>query len=206
MQAVYARLAWGVVCAALVVCVMGRTEARPGRWALAVLPTMGAMWLPGPASPAHWLGLAFQSPSGLLAALCATGLIRRFRPDATGTSALFPPELALTLVGVGVLLYADAVGWLMIGLYAAGFTPVVAPVAGLALGLLGTAWVLAGLNRGTGLALLAAAALFAFLRLPTGNVFDTMIDPFLWGWALWVVLVRLRAARRAGPGASAPSH
>lgn len=204
-QALYARLAWGVVLSVLVVWAMWRTrESLPGRSAAAILLVMGAMWLPGPASPAHWLGLAFQSPSCLLVALCVAALARRVRPGATRTPRLMTPALAHALAGGGALLYADATGWLTIGLYASGFSPVVAPVAGLALGLLGTAWIVTGSNRGTGLPLLAAGALFAFLRLPTGNVFDAVIDPFLWGWALWSVF-RLHAIEwRAQPGTSTP--
>lgn len=206
-QIVYARLAWGLVLAALFTWGLWRSgRAKPGQTMVLTLLTLGAMWLPGPASAAYWLGLAFQSPSGLLVALCAAGLVRCLRPAGTRTSPLLPAGLSIALALGGALLYADATGWLMIGLYGRGFSPSVAWPAGLALGLLGTAWVLGGTWRETGLALLAAAALFTFLRMPTGNVFDAVIDPFLWAWALCSVAGLLaRAARaRADTGLSSP--
>ena len=194
LQFAYARLAWGAVLAALIVCAaLGARRFGSLRLAGAIGLTMGVMWLPGQASPAHWLGLAFQSPSALLTALCVAALVRRARHAAPNPAPLLPPWLACCLGAVGALLYADATGWVLLGVYPAGFGSPAAPAAASAIGLIATGLVLAGRQRETGAALLAAAALFAFARLPSGNLFDAMLDPFLWCWAVWAALARVWA-------------
>lgn len=195
VQAVYARLGWGVVLAA--VLVFGSLRWRPVPWgglAACVGFALAVMWLPGQASPAHWLGLAFQWPSALLVALCTAGLVRAVGPAHGANAPLLPASLALALTVGGAVLYADASGWLALGMYAAGFGPVAAPAASLLIGSVGAGLMLWGAHRSVGAALLATAALYAFTRLPTGNVFDAYLDPFLWLCALWSVL--RRAARR----------
>lgn len=206
LQVVYARLAWGVVLAAVVACAW-RRKRHPGtgRGLAALALSSAVMWLPGPLSPAYWLGLAFQSPSGLLVALCSAGLFRQLGPTPRAARPLLEPRLALALATGGALLYADATGWLTLGLYANGFAPVLSPAVGLLVGLLGTALVVTGSKPETGVALLASAALYAFFRLPTGNVLDALIDPFLWGWALWCLARRASEAIRARRRSPAPA-
>ena len=199
LQVVYSRLAWGVVLAAFLMAALARrrTDGRAAAWLAAA--SLAAMWLPGAASPAYWLGLAFQSPSALWLALCGAGLVRQWR-DRGGASPwpnLLPMPLAMLLSVGGLVLYADATGWLGIGLYARGFDPVMGPVAGLAIGLFALACLWRGERRTPGLVLLAAVGLYAVLRLPTGNVFDALIDPLLWFWACLTVL--RRSARRTPP-------
>jgi hypothetical protein len=48
------------------------------------------------------------------------------------------------------------------------------------------------------LALFIALSLFTLLRLPSGNLWDAMLDPLLWGWSLVALLsvLRRRFARR----------
>jgi len=196
-QAVHARLAWGVVAVALLLSWPLLRERRT-RLAVAIV-VMAAMWLPGPASPAWWLGLAFQQPSGLLAMLCAASAMRRLggRADAP----VLPVPLALGLALGGLVLYADAVGALSLGLYAWGFDPVQAPVAGLVLSVLALAAAVMGRAPWAAWAVLLALTLHAVARLPTGNLFDALLDPLLWLWAAW----RSVAALRRRPAAAAAS-
>jgi hypothetical protein len=187
-QFVYARLAWALVLAALV------TGLWPASWRLprrALAGIAGAclllMALPGAASPAWHLGLAFQYPSGLLAGLCLVKLHARWRgasPVASGATApSLPPSLAAVLALAGAVLYLDAFGLLAGGLYYAGF----GPGAAVSACLLAAACALAAI-RGRAApqacAVLGALLLFSLARLPSGNLWDALLDPLLWGWAL----------------------
>ena len=49
--------------------------------------------------------------------------------------------------------------------------------------------------RGQVIVLLGALLLYTLLRLPTGNLWDAVLDPLLWGWAV-VALVRHGLRRR----------
>lgn len=199
-QAVYARFAWGAVAVALLLSLPVLRDRRT-RLAVAVL-ALAAMWLPGSASPAWWLGLAFQQPSGLLAMLCAASAIRRLGgPAGAPVLPVLPIPLALGLVFGGLVLYADAVGALSLGLYAWGFDPVQAPVAGIVLSVLALAAAVLGRAPWAAWAVLLALTLQAVTRLPTGNLFDALLDPLLWLWAAW----RSVAALRRRPAAAASS-
>ncbi|MCC2957438.1 hypothetical protein LK542_17615 [Massilia sp. IC2-477] len=181
LQFVYARLAWGLVLAALVAGAWPAAWRMPPR-ALAgiVAGSLLLMALPGAASPAWHLGLAFQYPSALLAALCVARLHARWRGERPGT---MPTQLAAALALGGALLYLDAFGLLSRGFYYAGFGPGAALCAVLLAG--ACAWsVLKGRARRTSCAVLGALLLFSLLRLPSGNLADALLDPLLWAWAL----------------------
>lgn len=65
-----------------------------------------------------------------------------------------------------------------------------------------------GRNRAQAGAALAAVLLFSLARLPTGNLWDALLDPLLWGWALATLgaaALRMRA-RRARPGQHAQAE
>lgn len=182
-QIVYGRVAWGIVVAAMLVALWPAAWRLPRAAFGAVLAaTALSMALPGEVSPAYWLGLAFQYPSGLLLGLCLLGLHARWQGRTAGAS--MPVSVAGAIAIAGLALYLDAIGWLSQGYYYAGFGPVGAPVVAL----VATAGCALALLRGRGgrqnLALLAALLLFTLLRLPTGNLWDAVLDPLLWGWAL----------------------
>ena len=203
LQAVYGRLAWAVVLAALLIALLPQAWRRsralvPGLLCGAVL----AMLLPGPASPAWWLGLALQYPSGLLTFLCLVFLHARWLGRPAG--AVLPLPLAATLALAGAVLYLDAIGYLALGVYYAGFGPLAAPVLAV-LGVAGCALLLMRGQGGPGyVALLCALLLFCLLRLPTGNLWDALLDPLLWAWAL-ASLAR-RAVRGLMPARGAERH
>ncbi len=236
LQWVYARIAWGVVCASLVwICLPASATARAR--AIAACVAMLSMWLPGTASPAHWLGLVFQYPSVTLAVCCAVVALNRAAsqgaspnaaPDSPSLSlweragvraggrggelrrleelstpepvAALEPVFGFALALCGALLYLDATGWLHLDLYARGADPIVAPVTALLLGAGAAAWIAraqrgrtaasAGLWQSTApaWAVLAGVTVFSVARLPTGNLFDSLLDPLLWLWALATTL------------------
>lgn len=179
-QFVYARLAWAAVLAAVVASLLPLAWRRSGAVTGSLLVAM-TVWaaLPGELSVAYWLVLAFQWPSALLAALCVLRLVS----PAPGGVAL-PLPWAAPLAVAGTVLYLDTIGWLSLGLYPAGFGPAAAPLLALAAMAACSACVVAGVERGRAGALLASLALFSMLRLPTGNLWDALLDPLLWAWSI----------------------
>ncbi len=193
-QWVYARLGWGIVSAALVLrlwprpadvadAVKGALQgavkgATPRAAAIFAALAALAMWLPHGASPAYWLGLAFQQPSPVLVALCVMALLAR----CTRRRVAPPPGSgsALLVAAGGLLLYADSSGWLSLGLYLRGSDPLWAPLAALLVGAWAVSAVRAEATRSAALTLLAAAVVYCLTRLPSGNVFDAFLDPLLW--------------------------
>jgi hypothetical protein len=182
-QIVYGGLAWAVVLAALAAALW------PGRWPLSrsklafLLAAAAALQaLPGEASFAYWLGLAFQWPSGLLVGLCLVRLHLAWQGKPRDTA--MPPALAMPIAVAGAALYLDAIGTISQGIYYAGFGPYGAPLAALLLAAVCSVAAIGGHARPQAFALLMAVVIFAVLRLPTGNLWDALLDPLLWGWAL----------------------
>ena len=213
VQSGYARVAWAVVLATLVMWALTSATARfrrtgaPARIGAIVL-SLALMFLPGEWSPAYWLGLVFHLPSLMLVALCLVRMCLR-RADLNASPALTPRLSWLVVLG-GALLYADTFGVLSLQIYALGFDPWMAPIAALGLG----AWAFYRLRHamapGWGLALLISVLGYCLLRLPSGNLFDAVLDPILWIAALWSVLRdllhRLRASAGARPTAAAATR
>ena len=199
LQMLYGRLGWAIVLATLV-CALWRRSAPMSRVALAAVLALAlaAMALPGELSPAWWLGLAFQYPSALLVGCCLLRLAERWH--GIRRSQVMPQALAGVLVVSGALLYLDAVGFLARGFYYAGFGQAAAPLLGIAAAIVCVVAIVRGHARGPAASLLGALALFALLRLPTGNLWDALIDPLLWAWAVTVLLAA--ALRRTGRRAS----
>lgn len=219
LQIVYGRLAWALVAVAILLAIVpalaparwlpalkrapsgagGLVRARPAMALLAALAVALLALAPAAATPSYWLTLVFQYPSGLLVGWSLVSLHARWRGQAA--RFVMPAGFALPLVVAGLLLYLDAFGVLALGLYTAGFSAVFAPlfacaaVAACALAIVG------GRAAGDAAALLIGVLLFSLLRLPSGNLWDALLDPLLWSWALGSVVVamlRQAAARRAG--------
>lgn len=199
LQILYGRLGWAIVLATLA-CALWRRAGSMSRVALAgvLAVSLAAMALPGELSPAWWLGLAFQYPSGLLVGCCLLRLAERW--NGIRRSQAMPQALAGVLVVVGALLYIDAVGFLARGFYYAGFGALAMPLLGIGAAIGCVLAIARGHARGPAACLLGALALFALLRLPTGNLWDALIDPLLWAWA--VAVLAASALRRSGRRAS----
>ena len=193
LMQVWLPLGWAVVLAALVLVVVHRlTRHRGVVWGLPLLVALWAL-LPGELSPAYWLGLAFQAPSVLLVLVCAwwSGSTLRGAPVVARPGQAWV-VLVLAALVVGWLLLLDTLAQLPVALYALGFDAPALAVVALAT-LLPLLQAGAARRVSTWLAPLAVL-LFVLLRLPTGNVWDAVLDPWLWlglhGYLLRVVLRR----------------
>lgn len=177
VERVYLSLGWGLVLAWMAIWSLRGRGANS--WLKSGLPLVLFLWclLPGPASPVYWLGLAFRAPSVLLTLLGASAVLRHYRPQVAWPDPLGVWRgwaLVPVLLGWALLLDTFALGPL--SLYALGFAPLTLGVL-LLLGLL--PWLLRG--AGTLSALLTVAlVLYVGLRLPSGNVWDAILDPWLW--------------------------
>ena len=204
-QIVYGRIGWAIV-AATVVCALWRGAASLSRPRLAAIMAgaMALMTLPGNLSPVWYLGLAFQYPSGLLVGCCLVRLTERW--GGNRRSGAMPPALAGVLAVAGTMLYLDAVGFLTSGYYYAGFGDTLAPVVAVIMAGACVLAIVRGHARGTAAAVLGAVVLFSVLRLPSGNLWDALLDPLLFGWAIVTLLVAaLRRTSSDADPASGPT-
>lgn len=204
LQIIYARLAWALVAASMLLSVLPALLPKlfpvlAQRTKLIVASTVAlAMVLPGEASPAYWLTLVFQYPSGLLTGYSLVALYARW----TGKRVDFAlhPAFAVLLTVLGAVLYLDAFGVLALGLYYHGFDADAGAVLAVTAALAGVAAIWLRFGAG-GAALLTAVLLFSLLRLPSGNLWDALLDPLLWAWALGSVVIagrRRYLASKAG--------
>jgi len=174
---------------------VGGVSAR--LWVMAVWPWALGIWalLPAPWSASYWLGLAFQSPSLLTTGLCAVYVAQGVRPKLmfSAQSQTFANRclngrqvpaalLGLVLCGIalGWLLLLDTLNLLHLQVFAWGFSPLA-----VALGLCvawGCAWGFSGATTNSFVkwAGLLLMTVYVITRLPTGNVWDALMDPFLW--------------------------
>lgn len=188
---IWLRLGWGLVLAAVaggVAWGVQRRLHRPPAPAVAGLLGAGVMvWcaLPGAWSPAYWLGLAFQAPSLMSGVVSLAVWVRVCSaPEAWQQQATHWLEQlrcwAAAAVVLGWLLLLDTFALLPLSLYAQGFGLGAWLAVFAALGL---PWVRRGGHlRAQGGAVTAVVVLLVFglLRLPSGNVWDAVLDPWLW--------------------------
>lgn len=220
LQHIWLHSAWASVLGAVFLAVWGdRWKAHDRvKWGLLVVLVVGVV-VPWQGSPVAALGLAFQSPSALFAVLCASSMVRAIahswprreaHADPAGPARhdhALPISLAVAIAFAGVLLYADTLSPMALNIYAFGAEPragaVLATSAALAV------WWLAWREAcwGTGAAVLLALLGFSATRLPTGNFWDAILDPWLWLWSvsrlLGLAYLRFRALLRERSSASA---
>lgn len=174
---VYRSLGWGLVLAGIALWCWRRSGSRPA-WqsGLPLLLLLWSLW-PGPLSPAYWLGLAFRVPSLLLVLLSAWFLLSHYRPQL-----LMPLPLtdlrrwAWVPVLLGWVLLLDTFALWPFSLYSLGFAPL---TVGMLVLLCLLPWLWQGVAQPS-ILLVSALTLFVLLRLPTGNVWDALLDPLLW--------------------------
>lgn len=170
---------WAIVLGSAVLLLGGKL-ASGHRWRATLLVMLWTVW-PGPASPAHWLGLAFQSPSLTSIVICVGWLVHQARRRQGPTDWLAQLDLrALNielLLGIvlGWFLLLDTMAWLPVSLYAWGFG---SSAFSTVLAFAALLWLLRG-SLASALPLMVLA-LYASSRLPTGNVWDALLDPWLW--------------------------
>ena len=180
---------WAVVLATGALMLLRRRSY--GLQTVVALGLVVCTLLPGNVSPAYWLGLAFVSPSWITLLLCLAWLYQHIckPPVAQPEAPMQLAALGMATCGVmmGWLLLADMLVWLPFtdSVYAWGFSRWAVAVA-TAIALLpwlvwGTRLVPPDANTLSVLALPAVAVvLFVFTRLPSGNLWDALLDPWLW--------------------------
>ncbi len=177
-ERLYLPLAWGLVLAWGVSWLLERrgvSNSKLKSW-LPLLLILWCLW-PGPASPAYWLGLAFRAPSLLLTLLCTWALLAHYKPARwTPVPVEALRHQAWVLVVLGWALLLDTLALWPVSLYSLGFAPLTLGVLVL-LGML--PWLLRDAARLSAL-LVAVLVLYVLLRLPSGNVWDALLDPCLW--------------------------
>ena len=200
LMQIWLHVGWSVVLACLGASMVGRWVPAPAgkldglQWGVALVLAVWT-WVPGPYSPAYWLGLAFQAPSIATVLLCDALLRARFFSTRSGMPLNASPHRAtLALAAMGVLagwaLLLDAFALLPLQLYAWGFsTAAVCTVLVVVL----LPWLVVAMphpSRNLRLWIApVAVAVFAVSRLPSGNVWDAVLDPWLW-LALHVYVAR----------------
>lgn len=165
------------------------------RWGLSLIVLLWAL-VPGSASPTFWLGLAFQAPSFMTVLLCLLWVYskagRRPVSDLNGLSVqALDLKIALFLgVALGWVLLLDTLAFWPVSVYAWGFSS--AALGAVAI-LTVVIWTFgAGLkpraarSRASAVVVLAVLALFVLTRWPSGNLWDALLDPWLWVALQWV--------------------
>ena len=160
-------------------------SARSQRWRANLAGGLAlACLVPGPLSPVYWLEMAFAAPSWSSALLCAWWLFlskpaqTAYRNSWDGQRpARLPLTWALAGMALGWVLALDTFAALPLGasMYAWGFGPLCS-----ALLLLLTAGLWLGTSGPVTAVPLLAVGVFILTRLPSGNVWDALIDPWLW--------------------------
>lgn len=144
-----------------------------------------ALWalIPGVFSVTYWLGLAFHAPSISAVLVCGVCLKSQLWPVSASLQRSQSAGIARWWwagagVLMGYLLVFDTFAQMPLQLYAWGFRT---QTVVLLLFLASLPWMLCGARCGRSAWLVPLALLvFVLTRLPTGNVWDALIDPWLW--------------------------
>lgn len=196
------RIGWALVLGAVSARLLRQTQfsLRVG----ITLLVMAFCMLPSQWSPSWWLGLACQTPSLVLQGLCGIYLYQQWcsrhdaLPSQLAENTTWPINLLLITIGIGWLLALDTFALLTVQLYPIGFTPYAVLAA------LFFACLLQLISarsdhapqrhhdRSLAVVVLISILVHLITRLPTGNLWDVLIDPWLWILAHWFVLSRLK--------------
>ncbi len=148
-------------------------------------------------APGGFVALAFQSPSVVLVLWAVLTWWCRFQPHEVASKMPTSWAWALVLLGWGLCLDTLNLwpqGW-NIQLFAFGFEP-----ASLVLVLVvGLVWVaLARPSNALIWICILVVAVYVALRLPTGNIWDVFLDPFVWLAFQFKLISRARFFIQAG--------
>lgn len=200
LMQVWLHLGWAVVTAWLG-CALGQRLLGRRRGSVAVATACAVWaWLPGPYSSSYWLGLAFQMPSISTVLVCAMLLWEQFAKamaPAHGMTGGKDHRVGIGWVVAGAVfgacLSVDTFALFPVSVYAWGFSGFAVVVA---FGVSLLPWVIWRCERCTALYWVAplAVAWFVVLRLPTGNLWDALLDPWL-AVGLTVYLMWQRTSR-----------
>lgn len=195
-------ISWGVVLGTFTFHLL--PVGRVGLRAWLAMAVAAWMLLPGGGSPSYWLGLAFQSPSLMSTTLCLlwsaqTLKLLSLKSQEPGPKVMPLMPLVLFEVVLGWVLLGDMLALWHTSIYAWGFgTGALVLVAVLAL-VWWCFWRRCLEAPIVALTFILVLGLFVVTRLPSGNLWDALIDPWLWlvlqFKALRVLLHRRRSAR-----------
>ncbi len=219
LQSIALHVGWALVLGAISAFCL---RPFPKTLRLAVVAfAMLASLMPGEWSPSWWLGLAFQTPSLTMQGIALLYLLcmwrRRDVPpvDTLGSAAYarWPNGLLLMVSAIGWLYALDTFAAFDVELYAIGFTPYAVLASLFLAAILKLLSLRSGdmphtqRHRDLAMIILGAMAVHVLTRLPTGNAWDALMDPWLWlsAQALWLsraivwltLAARLRTERLA---------
>lgn len=164
---------WGLVWVSLL-----RRLSRTAGWTvhplLLVALVAVLLALPKKVSLLYYWVLVWQYPSLLLVGLCVLDWWRSGQRDPSDSRA---PVMAMVGVVLGWLLLLDMFVYLPFSLYAWGTGT---QALGMVLLALSFYWVVGGIESIQALMWGVVLGVFVLLRLPTGNVWDSVLDPWLW--------------------------
>jgi len=175
------------------------TRLHPStRWYLSLMLALWAL-VPGSTSPTFWLGLAFQTPSLMTMVLCLLWIYSQARrlPESDPSHLSGQPlglKICLAIgVVLGWVLLLDTLALWPVSIYAWGFSPsalgAVALLAAIVWALGAGFKSLATRGGASAVVVLSVLGLYVVTRWPSGNLWDALLDPWLWG-ALQIVVFR----------------
>ena len=200
MQSIAMHIGWALVLGAITAFLL---RPFPKRLRIAgVALIMLACLMPGEWSPTWWLGLAFQTPSLTSQGLAFLYLMRMWHlknvppTDTVATTAYarWPNSLLLLATALGWIFALDTFAAFDLQLYAIGFSSYAVLATLLLAAMLQLLSMRSGntpqMQRHRDLAaiLVGAMAIHLLTRLPTGNAWDALMDPWLWlsAQAIWL--------------------
>lgn len=218
MQIAGRHLGWALVLGAMSVYAL-RPFPATLRWTGFLLVLLACL-IPGELGATWWLGLAFQTPSLSMQGIGLIYLIRAWRMRhadplstvAASAYARWPNSLLWITVLTGWVLALDTFAAFDFVIYSMGFT---SQAVFAILSISALLWLLSmrsGHDPGTqkyrdvAVILVGSMAIHLLTRLPSGNAWDAMLDPWLWlgaqalllsRVAVWVTLFARIRARRA---------
>lgn len=175
--------AWSLVLGSLTFLLCTKFNFRWRAWVVTAIAAW-SLWQ-GPESPSYWLGLAFQSPSLMSVALCLIWAMqsRQITPlKAQSTDSKLWPSMVLASAGIllGWVLLGDMLAWWSVSIYAWGFSTL---ALALACALAFFLWCVSGariVGKTFTLGFTLVLLMFVLTRLPSGNLWDALLDPGLW--------------------------
>ncbi len=173
---IYLALGWALVLTSGGAWLAGHLRFGVSRQRLVgALVLLWCLW-PGPWSPTYWLGLAFRAPSLVSATLCGWFLLRQLLPSAR-MATRSEAEWVFGGIVLGWLLLLDTFARWPVSLYVVGFSPMLTGLMALIACL---PWLKRAAPTSTTWAGLGVLLVYGLLRLPTGNLWDAVLDPWLW--------------------------
>ena len=179
------RVSWAIVLANIVLQFSHSQTVGARRW-IVLLAVIYAI-VPGPVSITYWLGLAFQSPSiaSVLLSLVFLSkdllLTKDGGRDEESKLKVWINIQAAILIFIGYLLLLDTFAILPFQMYRFGFGQ--APLLAIALIAFINLFICRkkySSSKANGVLIVVGVFIFAATRLPTGNIWDAILDPWLW--------------------------